>query len=228
MSSTTNIHPDEVLQALLAGPQRNQVKRTLRDLHDLCRRHYEGGYRDFSIASIGRKAEEAGLFVAKILYNQTSKIYKDIIAAWGAYAGPPLVIPKKILASQAYLLRIDDPAIRMIMQATIAERDSLKAQINLIKNSHPGTVDLRPLGANIVSHPEAGPIAVLMQDAALTEGEREALKAGISPEFLQDEGWVEGEHGEIKKGRRVVFKPGFTSAIRKILGEPRSGVKEVS
>lgn len=217
MSSTTTIHPDEVFRALLAGPQRNQVKRTLQGLHDLCRKHYEAGNRDFSITSVGRKAEEAGLFVAKILYNRTSKIYKDLIMAWRAYAGPPEVIPKKILASHDYLMRIDDPAIRMIMQGIISERDSLRAQINLIKGSTIGTVDLRPLGACIVSHPDAGPSVVLMAEATLTGGEREALKASISREFLQGEGWEEGDHGEIRKGRRVLFRPGFASAIRKIL-----------
>ncbi len=229
MSSTTNIHPEEVLQALLAQPRRSNVKRTLQALHELCRKHHEAGLRDFSIACIGRKAEEAGLFVSKILYNPASQPYKDLIQAWGAYAGPPVALPPKTLASHDYLLRIEDPAIRMIMQAIIAERDMLKSQINLIKGSHLGTVDLRPLGAKIISHPEAGPTVVLMPAAQLTEGEREALKAAISTEFLKDEGWSEGERGEIKNAKgRILFPRGFTSAIRKILGEqPQTGMKVV-
>lgn len=230
MSYTTNIHPDEVLLGLLRGGQRSQVKRTLQSLHDLCRKLYEAGYRDFSTASIGRKAEEAGLFVAKILYNKTSKAYKDLILAWGSYAGPRVTIPKKNLASYDYLMRIEDPAIRIIMQTIIAERDSLKAQINLIKGSNFGVVDLRPQGAKIVSHPETGPTLVLMPDAQLLDGEREALKAAISPQFLKDEKWEEGERGEIKNANgRVLFKNGFTFAIRKILGDQsQPGTKVVS
>ena len=229
MSSTTNIHPEEVLKALLAQPRRSNVKRTLQALHDLCHNHYEAGLRDFSIASIGRKAEEAGLFVCGILYNPSSKIYKDLITAWGAYAGPAVVLPKKTLANHDYLMRIEDPALRMIMQAIIAERDTLKAQINLIKSSHLGTVNLRPLGAHIVSHPDAGPVAVVMPSVNLTDGEREALRSAISPAFLKGEGWEEGERGEIKMRHHVLFKNGFTFAIRKILGDqPQPGLKVVS
>jgi len=230
MPSTTSIHPDEVLAALLAQPRRSNVHRTLKALHELCRRNYDAGYRDFGIASMGRKAEEAGLFVSGVLYNPSSKAYKDLIAAWGAYAGPSMAPPKKrTLASYDYLMRIEDPALRTIVQAVIAERDSLRSELNLIKGSTLGTIDLRPQGANIVSHPEAGPNVLLMPEAQLTEGEREALGAAIARKFLEDEGWEEGERGEIKKGRRIVFKHGFTSAIRKILGDSsQPGIKVVS
>jgi hypothetical protein len=227
MSSTTNVHPEEVLKALLAQPRRSNVKRTLQALHDLCRKNYEAGVRDFSIAGIGHKAEEAGLFVSGILYNPSSKAYKDLITAWGVYAGPIVAVPKKNLASYQYLMRIEDPAIRTIMQGVIAERDTLKAQINLIKGSNLGIVDLRSPRAMLVSHPEAGPTAVLMPDAQLMEVEREALRHAISAKFLADECWSEGERGEIKNAKgRILFKHGFTSAIRKILGEqPQLGVK---
>ncbi len=229
MSSTTIIHPEEVLKALLAQPRRRNVKKTLQALHDLCCKHYEAGLRDFSIASIGRKAQEAGLFVSGILYNSSSKIYKDLITAWGAYAGPVVALPKQDSANHDYLMRIEDPALRMIMQGIIAERDTLKAQINLVKASHLGTVNLRPLGTQIVSHPKEGLVEVVIPTIDLTEGEREALRHAISPAFLEGEGWEEGERGEIKKGRRILFKNGFTSAIRKILGDlSQPGVKVVS
>ena len=231
MSFTTSIHPDAVLEALLAKHRRSNVTRTLIALHDICREHHAAGLRDFSIASIGRKVEEAGLMSYRSLYNPASQIYRDLIQAWGAYAGPSLSPPAKTLASHDYLLKIHDPAIRMIMQATIAERDTLKAQMNLIKGSDlgKGIIDRRPLGATILSNPATGPTALLMPAAQLNESEREALKAAISPQFLKDEGWEEGERGEIKKGRRVVFKRGFTSAIRRILGDqPQAGVKGVS
>jgi hypothetical protein len=225
MPSTTNTNPDDVLQALLAEPRRSNVHKTLQALHELCRRLYQAGYRDFRISSIGRKAEEAGLFVSRILYNPSSRPYKDLITAWGAYAGPPVVIPKKrALASYDYLMRIEDPSIRMIMQGVISERDSLKAELNIVKGSHLGTVDMRPGRADRDSQPNAGSEVVVIPDANLTEGERDALWSAISPQFLEDQGWEEGERGEIKKGLRIVFKHGFTSAIRKLLRDgPQRG-----
>lgn len=229
MSSTTNIHPDAVLEALLAKPSRSNVTRTLNALHDLCRTNHTAGLRDFSIATIGRKADEAGLLSYRSLYNPSSQIYRDLIQAWAAYAGPVISLPPKTLASHEYLLKIHDPAIRMIMQGIIAERDALKTQMNMIKGSNLGTIDKRPMGATILSNPAAGPTVVLMPSAQLNESEREALKAAISPAFMTDQDWEEGERGEIKTSKgRPIFKHGFTSAIRKILGEnPQPGVKVV-
>jgi hypothetical protein len=179
--------------------------------------------RDFSIACIGRKAEEAGLLTYRTLYNPTSQVYRDLIQAWGAYSGPPIVIPAKSLASNNYLLRIEDPAIRMIMQSIIAERDRLKAEMNMLKGSKYGIIDLRPLGATFHSDPKAGSMAIMTMGAQLTEPEREALLAAISPKFLKDQGWSEGKRGEILNvNERVLFLHGFTWAIRKALGIDQS------
>lgn len=231
MSSTTSIHPDAVLEALLAKATRANVRRTLNALHELCRKNYQAGMHDFSIAFIGRKAEEAGVFSYRSLYNQAAQVYRELIQAWAAYSGPARALPPRAQASYGYLMKIQDPAVRILVQQVIAERDSLKAQLNLLKGTTLGSIDLRPLGASIVSDPENGPKAVLMPAAQLTEPEREALKAAISAEFLENEGWYEGERYEIrvKKSKRIVFQRGFTSAIRKLLGvEPLKNSKVVS
>jgi hypothetical protein len=116
-------------------------------------------------------------------------------------------------------MKIDDPAIRSIMQATIAERDKLKAQLNVLKAHTQVTVDLRPLGAEIVSNP-SGPTAVLAMAAQLTSSQREALQKAVSSEFLDDQGWSEGSRGEILNDKgRTLFEVGYTKAIRKVLGE---------
>lgn len=223
MTSPTNIHPDHLLDTLLARPSRSNVKRTLQALHTLCRKHHQAGMRDFSIACIGRQAEEAGLLTYRTLYNPASQVYRDLIQAWGAYAGPPVVIPAKSLASNDYLLRIEDPAIRMIMQSIIAERDRLKAELNMVKGSKLGIIDLRPLGATFHSDPKAGSMAIMMMNAQLTEPERESLLAAISPKFLCEQGWSVGERGEITNvNGRVLFLHGFTWAIKKILGVEHS------
>lgn len=230
MSSTTRIHPDAVVEALVARATRSNVKRTLRALHDLCQKHYEAGARDFSLSCIGRKAEECGIIGYRSLYNQSSEIYRELVAMWSAYSGPARALPPKAPTRDDYLMKIQDPAIRILVQRVIAERDSLKAQLNLLKGTTLGTIDLRPLGMNISSDPESGPRAVLMLSAQLSERERAALKGAISHQKMKDEGWVEGPQGEIsvEGSKRVVFDRGFTSAMRKVLGEMPTNAMDFS
>ncbi len=123
------------------------------------------------------------------------------------------------MASYEYLMRIEDPAIRSIMQAIIAERDKLKVQLNVLKTQTQLTVDRRPLGATIVPTPSTYSAAVATMSEHLTPSERNALQNAISHEFLEDQGWQEGSHGEITNAKgRTLFDVGFARAIRKILG----------
>jgi hypothetical protein len=105
------------------------------------------------------------------------------------------------------------------MQATIVERDRLKAQINTIKANTHIIVDRRPIGANVVSAPGSKPAVVLTTEAQLTDSERKALRKAVSTEFFESHDWKESKHGEVVSERgRVIFDPGFTTAIRKLLG----------
>ena len=232
MSSTTNIHPDAVLRSLLERPTRSNVQKTLQALHGLCLQQYEAGSRDFTLGTIGRKAEAAGLFVARILYNPSSQIYKDLISAWAAYVGPAEPPPPKTLASNEFLMKIQDPSIRMLVGNIIDERNTLKHRLNLLKNEQPGVLDLRPQigGARIIPGTQAYPMAVVMPAAQLTEMEREAIQTVVSPKFLEGRpGWSEGERGEIIINGREVFPLGFMDALRKMLGQgPKAGLKVIS
>lgn len=219
MNASTEIHPDAVLEALLAKGGRSQRKGNLQKLHDICRKQHGTNSRDFTIPAIGRLCEESGVIKARALYNAASEDYRVLIAAWAAYAGPPAPKAQKPLASHEYLMKIENPALRSIMQAIITERDKLKAQLNTLKAQTLLTVDRRPLGAAVVSHPSAEPVAVLVMAAQLTPSEREALEKAVSPQFLEDENWKEGSHGEIfSSSGRVLFGVGYTKAIRKVLG----------
>lgn len=218
----TPVHPDAVLESLLAKGGRSQRLRNLKKLHEVCRRQHDGS-RDFSVAAIGRICEAEGVMKGRALYNAASADYRALFAAWAAYAGPAK--PKgpampKALASHEYLMRIPDPAVRSIMQATIVERDKLRAQVNLLKSKTVVTIDRRPLGATIAQVSPGESVPVLMMNAQLTDSERMALTLAISPNFLADQGWREGSHGEIvTDGGRTVFDVGFTRAIRKVLGQ---------
>ena len=219
MSSMTDIHPDAVLASLLDKGARSNRRANLTKMHEVCRRQHAAGSRDFSLPSIGRLVEAEGIMKGRALYNAPSADYRTLIEAWAAYAGPPEPKPPKSLASHDYLMRIEDPAIRSIMQAIIAERDKLKAQINVLKAHTQVTVDRRPLGATISAAPGKLPVAVLALSEQLTPSEREALQKAISANYLEERGLKEGSHGEIVNERgRTVFEVGFARAIRKVLG----------
>jgi hypothetical protein len=115
-------------------------------------------------------------------------------------------------------MRIEDPAVRSIMQAIIAERDKLKAQLNILKANTLVTVDRRPLGATVSAASGTQPVTVLALAEQLTQSEREALQKAVSADYLEERGLKEGSHGEIVNERgRTVFEVGFARSVRKVL-----------
>lgn len=218
MRGTTDIHPDAVLESLLTKGGRSNRQINLKKIHEICRIQYEAGLHDFSLPTIGRLVEKADIIKGRVLYNAQSADYKNLIAAWGAYVGPPPPKPVKSLASHDYLLRIEDPAIRSIMQAIISERDKLKAQINVLKANTQVTVDMRPLITRVSDTPRTEYATNVELTVSLTQSEREALRKAVSAEYLEEQGLHEGSHGEIINNRgRIVFDVGFARAIRKVL-----------
>lgn len=219
MNSSTDIHPHAVLESLLTKGSRSNRRANLEKMYELCRKQHECGSREFSLSAIGRLAEAEGIMKGRALYNAQSADYRTLIEAWAAYAGPSTPRPAKTLASHEYLMRIDDPAIRSIMQSIIVERDKLKAQVNVLKANTHVTVDRRPLGADISVAPGAQPVTVLAMAAQLTPSERDALQKAVSADYLDERGLREGSHGEVVNERgRVVFEVGFIRAVRKVLG----------
>lgn len=220
MNSTTDIHPDAVLESVLAKAERSNRRNNLAKVHELCRKQHETGSRDFSLATIGRLVEGEGIMKGRALYNAQSADYKMLIEAWAAYAGPAVTKPPKTLASHDYLMRIEDPAIRSIMQAIVAERDKLKAQLNVLKANTKVVVDRRPQGATVSAASGSQPVTVLAPAAQLTPSERTALQKAVSAEYLEERGLREGSHGEIvNKAGRTMFEVGFARAVRKLLGD---------
>lgn len=217
MNTRTDIHPDAVLESLLAKGGRSHRRANLARMHELCRRQHEAGGRDFSLPSVGRLAEAEGIMKGRALYNTQSADYRELILAWSAYAGPSAPKTPRALASHDYLMRIEDPAIRSIMHAIVAERDKLKAQLNVLKANAQVTVDRRPLGTDVTA---PGSVAVLAMATQFTPSERQALQRAVSAQYLEERGLREGSHGEIVNERgRTIFEVGFARAIRKMLGD---------
>lgn len=225
MEKQTSVHPDVVLQALLEKRPRSHKAANLKSLHTICAKQYairNPALRDFSLASIGRQCEANGIFKARVLYNAISEDYVDLIKAWAAFNGPIVTKAQKkedkLPEKYGFLMRIEDPALRGIVQSTLAERDKLRHQINILKSQSHLVIDQRPLDVSIAKG--ATNVAVLEIPAQLTSSERSALQNAISQEFLNDRDWRLGANGEIfTKNGSVLYDPGYATAIRKMLGE---------
>lgn len=225
MSKT--VHPDDVLQALLKKSARSQKEANLRKLHEVCAAQYAGS-KDFSLPAIGRLWEAAGGIKARALYNAPSEDYRTLIQAWSDFSGPAEASPAPVKESRRYsfLARIEDPAVRALVQGVVIERDKLEGEVNLLKSLSTLTINRAP---SIATMPPASAPALLPAltspatlPATLTESERAALERAISPDFLDGEGWVETKNGAVKKENgRTIFDPGFTKAIRKVLDAAR-------
>jgi hypothetical protein len=203
------IHPDALLDDLLEKGGRPLKLRNLRSIHELCRDQHKAGGRDFSVATIGKLCEREGILKARGLYNAGLADYRALIECWAGFAGPPPPKPAMRLATDDYLYRIDDPAIRALVQVVIVERNKLKAQLNTLKANTTIVVDRRP--AQVINTKGAAPF--------FTDSERKALAKALSAEFLKGQGWREVDFGEIVNERgRTVFDPGFATALRKSLG----------
>lgn len=219
MMERTDIHPDALLEQMLAIGGHPTKMKNLKLVHEACRRQNERNSRDFSFKTIGLYTEEQGGLSWRSIYNTND--YKKLIETWQAYSGPADPSPrvhKKLPVAEAFLARIEDPAIRSIMEGVIIERNKLRGENNLLRSLPRGIIDKRPLGATIAYTEDAKSVAVLSVGAKLTESERSALRKAVDVEFLGDNGWVEGSHGEILNERgRTIFEVGYAIAIRKVL-----------
>lgn len=224
------VHPDQVLQALIDKGNRKDKDAKLRRLHELCAMEYNHnsqGARDMSFSHISRLAESHGLFKARTIYNKQSEDYAALITAWGEYNGPKLVkvrkaadAEQKTISKYDFLNKIDDPAVRSLCQMALIQRDKLKAEIDQLKGQTQLVIDMRPLGAEIAKDGKNKNVAVIETVAQLTDSERTALEEAISGKFLTSRNWKAGDAGEVVDEReRFVFKPGFISAVQKILGK---------
>jgi hypothetical protein len=211
--------PNQLFETLKAGA-RPQKQHNLEITHQVCAQLHRLGSKDFSLATVGRMSEERGGMSRRALYNTTSGDFKVLIRTWAEFAADksPKAKPREALPSDNELLKkISDPALRALLGAIIAERDRLRGEIKVLKSNSNVVIDKRVLPGHVNVTPK-GQVVQVVGGAGLSETEKNALAQAISPEFLHQEGWGEGERGEIlnSRGRRL-FEIGFTNAIRKLL-----------
>jgi hypothetical protein len=214
------MHPDDLLEQLKANANTRKQK-NLDLIHAVCREQYERGSKDFSVATISRIAQERGGPATSTIHNKTGDDFKGLIKAWASHTGGLTRKVRKTTNNPVWdvLDRIPDPAVRSVMGAVLAENKKLRGEVNLLKQHSQIVIDYRDKSGDSSGATRTG--EYLPADVGLTESEREALRHAISEKLLQDEGWKEDKHGRIltEKGSPI-FKIGFATAIRKILGEP--------
>ena len=216
------MHPDDLLEQLKANANTRKQK-NLDLIHAVCREQYERGSKDFSVATISRIAQERGGPATSTIHNKTGDDFKGLIKAWASHTGGLTRKVRKTTNNPVWdvLDRIPDPAVRSVMGAVLAENKKLRGEVNLLKQHSQIVIDYRDKSGDSSGATRTG--EYLPADVGLTESEREALRHAISEKLLQDEGWKEDKHGRIltEKGSPI-FKIGFATAIRKILGEPQT------
>ena len=221
--SNSLIHPDQILQGLLNKNPRSDKVKKMKQLHELCKHEYgrSPAMRDLSVANMARSAENDGILKAKSLYNVQSADYCALIEAWAAYGGPvsmPVKVKKdKLRDKYEWVQKIEDPAARTLTLMALAERDKLKAALDTIKSVTTLQIDMRPVGATLE---KGAQVAVIEAGARLTDSQRKALEAAISPEVMREMDWTMGEDGEVRKKNGVfVYDPGYGTAIQQMLGK---------
>lgn len=220
--------PDELFTSLISTAVHPTKRRNLTTIQEICSKEYGNGRRNFELRDIAKLIEAASSIKVKTLWNPQSIDYRRLIEAWQTHAGPPVksVRESKPLPMDALLAGIPDPATRIVVQQLRRERDKLRSELNIVKSYSSLLIDKRPrpVESRVVHSPSNSSVTVEVHESpSLNRQEREALEHAISEQLWNSEGWIEEELGRVSKlldggGTRRLFKPGFASAIRRILG----------
>jgi hypothetical protein len=203
-----------------------RTKKSLDTLNDILKAYQEGKNKDFSITQVGRISSENGGPGYASLRATKNDHYRRLIETWATYSG---TTTKKPLAATArshqvptdhkLLERIQDVAVRALFGQILAERNSLKKQINVLKQHANIVIDRRPVRQ---FDAQATEVAVLPAVTGILKPlEVKALKYAISDECKEDKNWEFTQAGQVKDmdSMEEVFPRGFVTGIRKVLNE---------
>jgi hypothetical protein len=213
------MHPEELLDRLKSGANARKGK-NLEVLNEVCRKQFERGSKDFTIATIGRLSEENAGPATQSLRNKTGDDFKALVSAWANYTGGSVKREPRLSENPLYAIleKIPDPAVRAVVGAVLAENKKLKGEVNLLKRNAQVVIDQRPLQPTLGTQKEV--VQTLSTYTGLTESEKDALKHATSDKLIQNEGWQIDEGGRVLNAHgRAVFKVGFVTAIRKVLSQ---------
>lgn len=209
------MHPDDLLNQLkkTATPRK---QKTLDLIHEVCREQFERGSKDFSVATIARIAADRGGPSKGAIHNATGDDYKGLIKAWAEHTGGLTRKVRQVSENpySALIDQIENPALRSMMNGILAENRQMRREITLLKAEGNRVIDMRPHSAE-----PRETVQILPASHGLYPTEMEALRHAVSDRLLKDEGWTTDSEGRlITETGRALYKPGYVSAIRKILG----------
>ena len=217
MAAKPQLAPELVLDALKSKATA-RTQRSLDVIHAIFAEQQAKGSVDFSIVTIGRISAERGGPSAQPIRNKTGEHYRTLIGAWAAFADGHTRKPAaraEAGVAEDVLNMIDDASVRAVVGVLIAEGRKLKAENTLLKGQAQVVIDRRPVGAG-----SAPPTVVQVLTAVdtLLPSEVDALRHALSPEHLEQMGWKLNEkNGRITKGATSIFRPGFGTAIKKVI-----------
>lgn len=222
MEQEKKTSPDEVLENLKAQAGNARSRNNLDILHAVCQEQKERGSHDFTLPTIGRLSEKAGgpKYTTIRTQGEQAHRFQTLIAAWASWSGG---ITKKTakcsdagknsIVEQLRRYNIDAALVALIGRMEADYRKAVNA-LNLLKSKEEIIIDRRK---NAPQARQVAPMEVL-PPVALSDQEREALKAVLSDTFLQNEGWTIDNAGRIKNQKgRTLFKAGFVPALRKMI-----------
>lgn len=216
------IDPQLIFEELVGQATKQQAK-SLAVLHGVLKAHEKTGCRNFSIATIARLSVNAGGPSASTIRNSGGFRFRHLIEAWAASVGTDRKVPAKskaqgVPSDTELLRRIDDPALRAVFTQVLAERRRYLAELNLLKSQTNIVVDRRP---NVVGIPQESDSVQLLPSlkGVLSDMEIIALRAAVSDNFFDRQGWMVTKAGQVKGDSGEIYKHGYVSGIRKILKE---------
>jgi hypothetical protein len=214
-----NMHPNELFVQLQENASVRK-KRTLELIHEVCKKKYENGNKDFSISTIAMLITDNGGPSEQALRNKQAEDYRALIKQWADYSdGSSRKVKKQesIGLNEEILANVSDPTTRALVGMILAKNKKLKKENYLLKQLTTLTIDIRKPNHEVFGNGQN--VVLVPPSHDLTDTELKALREAISDDFMKDRGWTFDDYGRVKEKGIQVYKPGYVSAIKKVLKE---------
>lgn len=215
----SKLSPEDVLAALQQDAS-TRTRQSLTLIHAICSEQHAIGGKDFSVATIGKLCSARGGPSPQAIRNAAGEHYRALLSAWASYAdGVTRKSPARVEpgAADDLLGMIPDAAVRAVVGSFLAENRKLKAENTLLKTQANVVIDRRPASA-LSDSPSSTGVQIIPPLSTLTPLEVDALRHAISNDLLNNMGWiVDAKTGRVTKSGRAIFRPGFVTAIKKVL-----------
>jgi len=205
------IDPEKKYNDLISKTTSDRIKKSLTAIHNICKQQRERGSSDFSISTISKAGEGAGVPRAQSIRNKSGAQYKDLITAW--QLSNPSKLKKITNNKLEWVNGIDNAATRFLVNDLLADLSRAKAELTLLKSVKKLNIDMRALRAPSKSISDESTYPELLPS------EVESLKEAVNEATLRKRGWsISKERGSIVDGKgNIIFNNGFVTAIQKML-----------